>query len=74
MNENRTVFAFGGITGAIVAVLGLIATLVILNVYGLLSQQKNARNYYTIKNVESLTSVNTGKTSDDFIVSVPAPE
>ncbi len=74
MNENRTVFAFGGITGAIGAILGLVATAIILNVIGLFVQQDNARNYYKIQNEKSLTAVNTGKTSDDFIVSVPAPE
>jgi hypothetical protein len=74
MNENRTVFAFGGITGAIVAVIGLLATLIILNVYGLFSQQENANNYYKIGNAEKLTTVNTGKTSEDFIVDVPAPK
>lgn len=74
MNENRTVFAFGGITGAIVAILALIATLIILNTMGLFIQQDNARNYYKIDKVETLTTINEGKTSDDFIVDVPAPQ
>jgi len=74
MNENRTVFAFGGITGALVAILALIATLVILNTIGLFTQQDNARNYYKIQNVETLKTINEGKTSADFIVDVPAPK
>ena len=74
MNENRTVFAFGGVTGAIVAILALLVTLAVLTTMGLFIQQDTARDYYTIKNVESLKTINEGKTSDDFIVSVPAPE
>jgi len=73
-NENRTVFAFGGITGALVAILALIATLVILNTIGLFIQQDNANNYYKIDKVETLKTINEGKTSADFIVDVPAPQ
>lgn len=74
MNENRTVFAFGGITGALVAIVALIATLIILNTMGLFIQQDNARNYYKIDKVETLKTINDGKTSEDFIVDVPAPK
>lgn len=70
----KSIYAFGGITGALVAVVALIATLIILNVYGLFAQQDNARNYYKIQNVESLKTINTGKISADYIVDVPAPK
>lgn len=76
MNEGKqgSVFAFGGVTGALVAVVALVATLIVLNVFGVLSQQKNANNYYKIANVESLQTTNEGKTSSDFIVDVKAPQ
>ena len=75
MEEKRgTVFAFGGVTGALVAVLALVATLAVLTTMGLFIQQDTARDYYTIQNVDQLKTINEGKTSDDFIVSVPAPE
>lgn len=76
MEEHKrgSVFAFGGVTGALVAVVALIVTLVVLNTMGLFIQQDNARNYYKIQNVETLQTINEGKTSSDFIVDVPAPQ
>lgn len=75
MEEKRgSVFAFGGVTGALVAVVALVATLAVLTTMGLFVQQDTARDYYKIQNVESLKTINEGRTSDEFIVSVPAPE
>ena len=75
MEEKRgSVFAFGGVTGALVAVVALVATLAVLTTMGLFVQQETARDYYKIQNVESLQTINEGRTSDEFIVSVPAPE
>lgn len=72
--KQGSVFAFGGVTGALVAVVALLVTLAALTTMGLLTQRDTANDYYTIKNVTELQTINKGKQSSDFIVSVPAPE
>lgn len=66
--ENRNVFGLHGIGGALIAVVLLLSILAGLTVWGLVVQQEQAANYYEIKNVEQLTTINEGKTSEDFIV------
>jgi len=55
MEENkRSVFALNGITGMLIATVLLISILVVLTILGLDVQQREATNFYDIKNQKEL--------------------
>jgi len=70
--ENRNVFGLHGIGGALIAVVLLLSILAGLTIWGLVVQQTQAANYYTIQNADKLTTINEGKTSEDFVVDYKA--
>ena len=59
MNENRGVFVLDGVTGMLIATLLLISILVGLTYAGITAQQRNANNYYEIKDAGSIKMIDT---------------
>ena len=54
MNENRSIFALDGITGMLIATVLLLSILVVLTIIGMGVQNKNATNYYDLKDETSI--------------------
>ena len=50
MNENRNIFSLSGITGMLIATVLLLAILAFLTTLAIGTQQKNADNFYKLKN------------------------
>jgi len=59
MNENRGVFVLDGVTGMLIATVLLITILVGLTYAGITAQQRNANNYYEIKDAGSIKMIDT---------------
>ena len=59
MNENRGLFVLDGITGMLIATVLLLSILVGLTVAGISAQQRNANNYYEIKDAQSIKMIST---------------
>jgi len=57
--SKRSIFALNGITGMLIATVLLIAILVVLTILGLGVQQKEASNFYEIKDAKELKSIST---------------
>ena len=58
MNENRSVFALDGVTGMLIATVLLLAILVYLTMNAMMVQEREAANYYDIKD-EQLIRMNS---------------
>lgn len=58
MNENRSVFALDGVTGMLIATVLLLAILVFLTINAMMVQEREAANYYDIKD-EQLIRMNS---------------
>ncbi|MDD2791212.1 MAG: DUF4006 family protein [Sulfurimonas sp.] len=54
MNENRSVFALDGVTGMLIATVLLLSILVFLTIQALGVQNREAANYYDIKDEASI--------------------
>ncbi len=63
MNENRSVFALGGVSGMLIATVLLLSILVVLTLLGLGTQNANAANYYDIKDEQSIKMFSTENAS-----------
>jgi len=59
MNENRGLFVLDGITGMLIATVLLISILVGLTYAGITAQQRNANNYYEVKDAASIKMFDT---------------
>ena len=59
MNENRNIFALGGITGMLIETGLLLSILAFLTVKGLGAQHANAANYYEIKDEQTIKMFDT---------------
>ena len=54
--SKRNIFALNGITGMLIATVLLISILVVLTILGLGVQQKEATNFYEIKDAKNIKS------------------
>ncbi len=54
MNENRSVFALDGVTGMLIATVLLLSILVFLTINAMMVQEREATNYYDIKDEQSI--------------------
>lgn len=61
--ENRSIFAFDGIPGYLIAVALLLGILVFLTVWGIGVQQANAETFYTIENAKDIKMIDTTSAS-----------
>jgi len=68
MNENRGVFVLDGITGMLVATVLLLSILAGLTVAAIGAQNRNAENFYDIKDAKSIKMIDT--TSGSHMVDV----
>lgn len=68
MNENRGVFVLDGITGMLVATVLLLSILAGLTWAALGAQNRNAENFYEIKDAKSIKMIDT--TSGSHVVDV----
>ncbi len=59
MNENRGVFVLDGVTGMLIATTLLLSILAGLTYFGIAAQQRNANNYYEIKDAQSIKMIDT---------------
>ncbi len=57
--ENRSIFAFDGIPGMLIATALLLGVLAFLTVWGIGVQQENAAIYYTIENAKDIKMIDT---------------
>ncbi|MBN2895989.1 MAG: DUF4006 family protein [Campylobacterales bacterium] len=57
--ENRSVFAFDGITGMLIATALLLGILAFLTVWGLGVQQANSETFYVIENPKDIKMIST---------------
>ncbi len=55
--SKRNIFALNGITGMLIATVLLISILVVLTILGLGVQQKEASNFYEIKDAKSMKAI-----------------
>jgi hypothetical protein len=63
MNENRGLFVLDGITGMLIATTLLLSILAGLTYAGISAQQRNANNYYEIKDAQSIKMIDTANMS-----------
>ncbi len=68
MNENRGVFVLDGITGMLIATVLLLSILAGLTWAAIGAQDRNANNFYEIKDAESIKMID--KTSGSHMVDV----
>jgi len=68
MNENRGLFVLDGITGMLIATVLLLSILVGLTLASLGAQNRNAENFYEIKDAKSIKMIDT--TSGSHVVDV----
>lgn len=61
--ENRSIFAFDGIPGYLIAVALLLGILAFLTVWGIGVQQANAETFYTIENAKDIKMIDTTSAS-----------
>ena len=54
MNENRSVFALDGVTGMLIATVLLLSILVFLTLNAVAVQDREANNFYDIKDEQSI--------------------
>jgi len=54
MNENRSVFALDGVTGMLIATVLLLSILVFLTINAIVVQDREAANFYDIKDESSI--------------------
>jgi len=54
MNENRSVFALDGVTGMLIATVLLLGILVFLTINAIVVQDREAANFYDIKDESSI--------------------
>ncbi|MEA3369709.1 MAG: DUF4006 family protein [Campylobacterota bacterium] len=54
MNENRSVFALDGVTGMLIATVLLLGILVFLTINAMAVQDREASNFYDIKDEQSI--------------------
>ena len=54
MNENRSVFALDGVTGMLIATVLLLSILVFLSINAIVVQDREAANFYDIKDESSI--------------------
>lgn len=59
MNENRGLFVLDGITGMLIATVLLLAILVALTWAAIGAQNRNANNFYEIKDAKSIKMIDT---------------
>lgn len=57
--ENRSVFAFNGVSGMLVAVVLLLSILGVLTYFAIIIQQDVADKPYTIENIKQLKMIST---------------
>lgn len=68
MNENRGLFVLDGITGMLIATVLLLSILVALTIAALGAQNKNANNFYEVKDAKSIMMIDP--TSGSHVVDV----
>jgi len=68
MNENRGVFVLDGITGMLIATVLLLSILAGLTWAALGAQNRNAENFYELKDAKSIKMIDT--TSGSHVVDV----
>jgi len=68
MNENRGLFVLDGITGMLIATVLLLSILAGLTMASLGAQNRNADNFYEIKDAKSIKMIDT--TSGSHVVDV----
>ncbi len=68
MNENRGLFVLDGITGMLIATVLLLSILVALTIAALGAQNRNANNFYEIKDAKSIKMIDP--TSGSHVVDV----
>jgi len=68
MNENRGLFVLDGITGMLIATVLLLSILAGLTWASLGAQNRNAENFYEIKDAKSIKMIDT--TSGSHVVDV----
>jgi hypothetical protein len=56
---NRSIFAFDGITGMLIATLLLLSILAFLTVWGIGVQQSNSETFYVIENAKDIKMIST---------------
>ncbi|MEA1983209.1 MAG: DUF4006 family protein [Campylobacterota bacterium] len=59
MNENRSVFALDGVTGMLIATVLLLSILVFLSINAMAVQDREASNFYDIKDEKSIKMFST---------------
>lgn len=52
--ENRNIFALNGISGMLIAVVLLLSIVAVLTFFSIITQQKNASNFYKIENEKEI--------------------
>ncbi len=57
--DNRSIFAFDGITGMLIATALLLGILAVLTVWGLNVQQANSETYYVLENPKEIKMIST---------------
>lgn len=68
MNENRGLFVLDGITGMLIATVLLLSILAGLTMAALGAQNRNAENFYELKDAKSIKMIDT--TSGSHVVDV----
>ncbi|CAD7287519.1 hypothetical protein LMG7974_00398 [Campylobacter majalis] len=61
--ENRSVFAFNGVSGMLVAVVLLLSILGVLTYFAIVIQQDVANKPYTIENINQVKMISTDNAS-----------
>ncbi len=67
-NTNRSVFAFEGLTGGLIATALLLTILVVLTVLAIQTQQANAETFYKIKDETSIKMIDKNSAANRVIV------
>jgi hypothetical protein len=67
-NTNRSVFAFEGLTGGLIATALLLTILVVLTVLAIQTQQANAETFYKIKDENSIKMIDKNSAANRVIV------
>ena len=57
--ENRSVWAFHGLTGGLIATVLLLTILAVLTVWGIAVQQASADKFYEIQNEKQIQMIST---------------
>ena len=67
-NKNRNIMGLNGITGFLLATLGLVVTVLFLAYLAYTTQVENATNFYEVKNADEIKMI--GSKRADHIVDV----